>query len=55
MRATRLSIADLVVSSFETSQSSIRLPQTDTTNEQTPDTSCFDCPIGVPSAGADCL
>jgi hypothetical protein len=54
VRTARLSIADLVVSSFETSQSTIRVPQTDTSNEQTPDTSCFDCPIGVPSAGADC-
>jgi len=50
-----LSLSDLVVSSFETQSSIERLPATDTTNEQTPDTSCFDCPIGLPSNGKDCL
>jgi len=50
-----LSLSDLVVSSFETQSHVERLPVTDKTNEQTPDTSCFDCPIGLPSNGADCL
>jgi len=50
-----LSLSDLVVSSFETQSYVGRLPETDKTNEQTPDTSCFDCPVGLPSNGTDCL
>jgi hypothetical protein len=48
VRKPMLRVSDLVVSSFETQSSTVRLPQTDTTNEQTPDTSCFDCPVGLP-------
>jgi len=54
MRKPVLRVSDLVVASFETQSSTASLPKT-ATNEQTPDTSCFDCPIGLPSAGGDCL
>jgi hypothetical protein len=55
MRKPVLRVTDLVVASFETQSSTFGSPKTDTTNEQTPDTSCFDCPVGLPSNGTDCL
>jgi hypothetical protein len=54
MRKPVLRVTDLVVASFETQSSTVGGPKTDT-NEQTPDTSCFDCPVGLPSNGTDCL